>query len=322
MIKNKDFNLSFVRLVSFLMIISCHILQGLNNIFAFWLNVGVQIFLFISGYLYGSKKVDDYKSFYLKRLNKILLPCSILVIIITILSKIFLNTSYSGITIVANILGFGGFYGTIKLLTHTWFVSYILLCYFITPILDKYFNNENNLIKLIILIIFLLMLQIFNALNVNIAWISIYIYGFWYSREKNLKIKKNTLIFIFIICVLLLPFKIIVMYEMINLPEIIKFYSEHFLNWTHSLLGITMFIILYKLSSKIKWKDNKIFKFVDKYSYTIYLTHQIFILNSFSILFITNNIFVNILLIIICSFISGVILYYISDFVSLIIKKN
>ena len=108
---------------------------------------------------------------------------------------------------------------------------------------------------------------------------------------------------------------------MINLPEIIKFYSEHFLNWTHSLLGITMFIILYKLSSKIKWKDNKIFKFVDKYSYTIYLTHQIFILNSFSILFITNNIFVNILLIIICSFISGVILYYISDFVSLIIKK-
>ena len=155
MIKNKDFNLSFVRLVSFLMIISCHILQGLNNIFAFWLNVGVQIFLFISGYLYGSKKVDDYKSFYLKRLNKILLPCSILVIIITILSKIFLNTSYSGITIVANILGFGGFYGTIKLLTHTWFVSYILLCYFITPILDKYFNNENNLIKLIILIIFL-----------------------------------------------------------------------------------------------------------------------------------------------------------------------
>lgn len=321
MTKNKDLNISFVRLVSFFMIISCHILQGLNNKFAFWLNVGVQIFLFISGYLYGSKKINSYKEFYLKRLDKILLPCTILVIIMTVLSKIFLNVSYSNMVVFANVFGFGGFYGTIKVLTHTWFVSYILLCYLITPILDRYFNNEKSLIKLICLIMFLLMFQLFNVLNVNIAWISIYIFGFWYSREQNLRIKKNCLNFICIMCIVLLPFKVMVMYDLINLPEIIKFYSEHFLNWTHSLLGVTIFIILYKISSKIKWKDNKIFKFVDKYSYTIYLTHQIFILNSFSLLFITNNIFINILLIIICSFISGIILHYISEFFSKLIIK-
>lgn len=66
----KDISVSVIRLFAMLMIISCHILQGLNNKWAFWVNVGVQIFFFISGFLYGKKDIDNIKTFYVGRLKK------------------------------------------------------------------------------------------------------------------------------------------------------------------------------------------------------------------------------------------------------------
>ena len=56
----KDAAISLIRLLSLLAIIICHILQGLNLEAAFWLNIGVQVFLFMSGYLYGQKKYRQY----------------------------------------------------------------------------------------------------------------------------------------------------------------------------------------------------------------------------------------------------------------------
>ena len=38
----------------------------------YWFNVGVQIFLFMSGWLYGKKKIDDPVSFIKKNSFKIL----------------------------------------------------------------------------------------------------------------------------------------------------------------------------------------------------------------------------------------------------------
>ena len=70
----KNVAISYIRLISMLMIISCHILQGLNLRLAFWINVGVQIFFFVSGFLYGERVVLNIKDFYIKRTKKILLP--------------------------------------------------------------------------------------------------------------------------------------------------------------------------------------------------------------------------------------------------------
>jgi len=40
-----------IRMIALLMIISCHIFQWLGYEAAFWINLGVQIFFFISGFL-------------------------------------------------------------------------------------------------------------------------------------------------------------------------------------------------------------------------------------------------------------------------------
>lgn len=88
-------------------------------------------------------------------------------------------------------------------------------------------------------------------------------------------------------------------------------HSIMIINYGHVFLGVILFILFYKTFNKLKIKENFILKFSDKYSYYIYLTHQIFILNRFSVLSLTKNTGLNILFIFLLSFISGVLLKFI-----------
>ena len=47
----RNYNISVIRGIAVCMIVSCHIFQGLHIELAYWMNVGVQIFLCMSGYL-------------------------------------------------------------------------------------------------------------------------------------------------------------------------------------------------------------------------------------------------------------------------------
>lgn len=87
--EGKNYSISFIRLIALLMIISCHIMQYLGMELAFWFNVGVQVFLSISGYLYGQKKAGTIRDFYIRRFRKILIPYYILIIPALILFFIF-----------------------------------------------------------------------------------------------------------------------------------------------------------------------------------------------------------------------------------------
>ena len=58
-IRDKNPNIGFARFIAMCFIIVCHILQYFGYELAWWLNVGVQMFLFISGFLYGNKNIDD-----------------------------------------------------------------------------------------------------------------------------------------------------------------------------------------------------------------------------------------------------------------------
>ena len=80
----KDRSISFVRLVSFSLITSCHFLQYFDNWLAWWLNVGVQVFLFMSGYLYGKREITSDILFYKKQLRKILIPYYVVVVVFII----------------------------------------------------------------------------------------------------------------------------------------------------------------------------------------------------------------------------------------------
>lgn len=329
----KEYPISLIRTIALFMIITCHILQGLNNRLAFYVNVGVQIFFFISGYLYGKKKISDPYRFYKKQFIKILQPYIIVLFSIIFVDIVIFNIpSISLKTILGNILGFGAFTGTHKVLTHTWFVTYILLCYLITPLLSDYLNLSNkkqNYIFKIIFILFIIAFAVnfFGVVNFNAFWIVNYILGYIFSMYyvKHGYDYKKILDFILILIVLLLPFR---MYIESNLLDSTNFFVLKFCDFYHVILGCGIFLSLYRIfnNTNFSLKSRKILDFFDKYSYFIYLVHQIFILNKYSYLFITDYLILNIIFIVFSSIFWGVCLFKVNNiitkFVDLLYKKT
>lgn len=123
------------------------------------------------------------------------------------------------------------------------------------------------------------------------------------------------------LCIITLPIRIYLEYgDTRHVYSIILMYKDLLIKWHHVLLGIVLFLNMYIIFDYIKTiKINKILVFSDKYSYSIYLVHQIFILGTYSLLFISSNLFLNISVIIFITIISGILLH---SFTNLIIKIN
>lgn len=322
-------NLSFVRLIATLMIFSCHILQGLNLELAFWVNIGVQIFFVLSGYLYSKKKIKSTKEFYKKQYKKIMTPYIILLIFMILITIIqSKEIVLSKFMLLGAFLGFQGWSGTFQGLTHTWFISYILLCYLITPILNriKVFNSTDNYKKtLIAFILFAIILQLsisFNVLRINGSYILLYIMGYILGNTNKKLYKKLCIGFIFL-TIMTLPLRIMVQYyDNYTLNNLINYFRigvDNFISYNHGLLGITLFLLIIILSKKIKY--NTILYYSDKYSYYIYLVHQIFILNDYSLLYLTNSLTINILLILLITIASAILLYHLTKIIEMGMKK-
>lgn len=319
----KKGNLSYIRLIATMMIISCHILQGLNLEAAFWLNLGVQIFFVLSGYLYSQKQVNDAIQFYKKQYFKIMLPVIIVTIIMTGI-LFFRNVEVSKLVVLGNLLGFQAFVGSIPNLSHLWFVSYILLCYLITPIIEKVIKKEKFsflLFKLVLITIIMQLFVVFKVININVTYIMLYIFGYCYGYNKKEYENKNEnkiIVFFAVITLITLPLRLIVQYSNLNIASILQPALNLITSYHHALCGITIFLLLKKILANMQ--HTKFLIMTDKYCYYIYVVHQIFILNDFSLLNKTSSLILNILLILICTLISAILLNIVIEFIKKIIS--
>lgn len=74
--------LTYIRVLAMVSIVVCHLFQGFGLYhYSSVFNVGVQVFLILSGFLYGSKIVSDWKGFLLGRIKKLYLPTIIVLIV-------------------------------------------------------------------------------------------------------------------------------------------------------------------------------------------------------------------------------------------------
>ena len=322
----RNYSISAIRFISMLMIIACHILQGLQIKWAFWVNVGVQLFFFVSGFLYGKKKIVDAKNFYVKKIKKILFPYITVLVILLLLEFFVLKNHYSLTKVVGCFMGFGAFVGNIPILSHTWFVSYILLCYLLVPILQNVFNDDkfkNNFFLFILVTFLIQMFQKFDVIRVEASWLNNFVFGYFYGKCCNEKTQEKIFnAFMFVMFLIIIPFAIIYQEQLqVNLPSILNSNANTIINYGHVMLGSVLFIAFYKILNSCHIRENIILDFSDKYSYYIYLVHQIFILNSFSVLFLTKSLFINILLILLFSILSAMIIKVISDIGLMITEK-
>ena len=301
--------ISAIRLIAMILIISCHVLQYYNLKLAWWFNVGVQIFLVISGFLYGTKEIENPIEWIGKRFKKILFPYYLLLVCyITIC--LFCSIKVSFVEIFKALFCLGNLPG----LSHLWFVSNILFCYIITPYLCEFVKKSKvSLIRIVFaLIVYIIFASITNAYFRH-HFICCYIIGFfighYYGQSGGdiLLIKRLTTIFVFI-AFIANGLRIIIEYIR---PDYLAYIPNRiyilYSNYSHLLLGVALFLLLFLLFKHVK--NNHMLKLSDKYSYDIYLTHHLFILSPFTVMSLTDCISVNIVIALIAAIASAILLH-------------
>ena len=325
----RDSAISMIRLFALLCIVSCHILQYLNIELAFWINIGVQVFLCISGYLYGKKEIGDTTEFYKKRFIKILVPYFIVLFFFVALQFFIKGGAVFSIkrTVAALFLR-----STIPGGEHLWFVSTILLCYVITPLLEKCRQKiadkkQRYYIYLIVSLITVFLFFKFFATFYNPAWISCYVIGYFlgvsvYSNHAKPKALVSLLLIMAIAGnALQIYIDYVISYKF---QGVFAAAYKLFSNYNHVWLGISLFIVLKYLFGTIKFTGfiARILDLSDKYSYEYYLIHQFFILGPFSLMAMTKSIALNILIIIVAVSLLAFLLNRFSAFLINFVKRK
>ena len=130
----------WVRAISVFLILLCHLTQTHENAYVVMssqiFNVGVYIFLVISGFLFGHQGISgSYGEWMIRRAKRIFLPYWIFLgLLITVL--LVGHISIDKTALVRSILGLQGFNYVLPGAQHTWFISAILLFYVMTPFAD------------------------------------------------------------------------------------------------------------------------------------------------------------------------------------------
>ena len=109
-------------------ILVCHILQSYDNQWAWVLNVGVQIFLVLSGFLYGHKNVDNWRIWFSSRLRKLYVPFVLFAVLCLGIMKAFTETSVKLRDLIVYLFDMQGIFGGVNGLNHLWFMTAIALC--------------------------------------------------------------------------------------------------------------------------------------------------------------------------------------------------
>ncbi|RHV39241.1 acyltransferase [Ruminococcus sp. OM05-10BH] len=288
--------ISLIRFLSMLMIISCHIMQYYDLELAWWFNVGVQIFLCISGFLYGQKNIEDATDFYNKRFKKILIPYYLVFIPFGIIEFIFARDVFSTKAFAMGLI----LCSTIKGAEHLWFIPTILMCYLITPLLQGYRNKcvegKRTIVIFTVLGVIITSVLIQGFTTFNPAWICCYLIGYALGMNEKGKYIRGKVLMAITGIIAVAGNAVQIYCDYIASIDFSGFGIIK--NYNHVMLGVFIFLLLKVIFEKVDLNGiGKLLKLSDAYSFEVYLVHQLLILGPFSLMALTGYSLINILIV-------------------------
>lgn len=307
-----------------MLILCCHLVVTFNDrllqVSAQFFNVGVYLFLIISGYLYGKKDISKnstYTKWLISRGKRILIPLYIFMSILLCI-YIILRLKIQPLNWIVYIFNLQGLEIYIHGAEHLWYLTIAMVCYFITPILDKNkykLNKQKLIVFFVVYVVFQLIMSYFihEQFGRYLILIGLYIVSYFigfYWNNKSINFKMFILYCIGFIFSLALRIIGMIMFDGSILYDVL------IVGYTHCLLGLSIFFIGFYIVKQLKL--NILFNFVKKFdaiSYEIYLVHYMFISGPVSLLF-TNSTIINCIIVIISSYIIALILNKICKFIT------
>lgn len=332
--KEKNYTITIARVISMLMIIGCHLSSWLGiNILAMILNVGVYIFLIISGILYSLKPINNVWTFVRRRYLKLCVPMYVLATFLVIQNMCHQNIEVlkSIPTYLFNLQGvefvvYGFHLSYINGLEHLWFLTVIMACYLVLPIVKKmehykYWKTKKAVVA-IMTVLFALSIALLYLANVQIYYFIAYFIGYLIGKDGQKLSKRSytlmtvTMIFAMIIRILMQK----------NLDGTIL-YNNIIVSVTHIILAIWIYSTIRFASENgsdliRNLAQSKLINWIENLSIYLYMTHYMFLIGPFYVSDFSNSKIIQLLFFFVGTLLSACLLKYITEKIFRLLHKT
>ena len=318
---SKNAGISIIRVLAMFSIILTHWckLAQINDYQLF--SIGVEIFLFISGYLYGKKEISNKTLWIKTRIKRLMFPYWMVLILIAG-TRLLLEMNISIKNFVLNLFSIQGINrillnldtGSIEGYGQTWFLTILWVCYFIMLLLksnkriDYYLSNRP-----VCLFAILAVLQIVMAFcGVQMVYIICYFMGYFLSRKEWL----NKKIYALITCLFIVLS--IVRLTTRNIFDGTILYDHIIARWSFVAMAIWIIMTLLFVCNRYKRISENIVKskawsIMDYLSYPLFLTHYALLSGDLSVKFLGGNLIVQTLIFALLTMVLSVIVAFTTD---------
>ena len=169
------------------LVISCHFFGFLNiRPLTEFSRLGVYVFFFISGYLYGNRRIENKKNWICKRILRLFIPLYLYLIFYYLRgNEIVLHNLLLQLI---NLQGLNYIFTNLPAVPGPWFLTVIMFCYLFLILINKYLcsllNNKKYNYKRVIFISIIIYL-LFKAINIDIIGVLVFFIGYMYKIEDN-----------------------------------------------------------------------------------------------------------------------------------------
>lgn len=310
----------WLRAFSVILILLCHITQTHSNTLVVStsqiFNVGVNIFVLISGFLFGLSGVrKPYLRWYGKRLKRIFIPYWLFLAGLAVIT-IVVGRGFAWPEWLVYPFGLQGFLFYLKNAEHTWFISAILLCYLVAPLIGwlarKVPGKYHGIVCAGLLIAPLLLLHTLNF--------AIYLAAFLFSvayilgqNWKKINITKGKAIIA--LAVVVVAFALRFVCKMLFDGTV--YYSNLVASYTHYAAAFGILFIFAWLFERKPWRW---VRFINDVSFEIYLWHYLFLWPPLSTMKLTPWWAVNVVLAMVATFAVAWVMYRLAGWIEKLFK--
>ena len=319
--KKQYYFATFLRCAATISILLCHYVvesgNGLLKMSGQFFNIGVDLFIILSGFLFGIRGgIIDAKKWYMKRIKRIFVPYEIFVVSLFILHAI-LNINLLDMDWIWLALGLQGSVVGIWGAEQTWFITPLLLCYAITPLLDRYITPQRTKMQITVLVIVAVGIKLLWAIpktpvyNTLLSLVSLYVIAFAVGRffDKLTFTRAKALLAFTVMCIAF-GMRLVARHFF----DGTVFYDRIACGYTQSLAAFCIFYLFAAAFQNVQ--PPKWVRFIGEISFEVYLAHYMFCVGPVKLFGRTPYWVLDCMLVTVMSMVLATIIHRISCFVS------